>query len=327
MIVIYFFTLFILTVYSYTQIDLNLTLLQTSWFLSFQQKMIQLGYFERPTSTVIFVFLLSALSIFYVLFLKRDISLNKVIILIGGICFLGILSYPAFSHDLFNSIFYPRIIFEHGANPYQVTALMFPADTWTRFMHWTHNTYQWGPVYLLLTFPFYLLGFGRFILTLFWFKTMGVLAYIVCCYFVYKIAKKPGLVLFAFNPLIILEGVISGHLDIIMLAFALAGIRYRSLILLFLSIGVKFATVTILPFFFLRSGSLVIILAILGSLTQIYYRADFLPHYFIVPMGIISLYPDRKKLVITTLIISIALLFIRYLPFLYTAHWLAIKLY
>ncbi len=327
MIALYLFTLFVLTVYSYTQIDLNLTLLQTSWFLSFQQNMVKLGYFNRPLSTLIFVVLLFLLSIIYFQFLRHHPTTRQIIILILGICLLGLFSYPAFSHDLFNSIFYPRIIFEHGANPYQVTALMFPADTWTRFMQWTHNTYPWGPVYLLLTFPFYLLGFGKFILTLFWFKTMGVIAYLVCCYFVYKIAKKPGLVLFAFNPLIILEGVISGHLDIIMLAFALAAIRYRSLILLALSIGVKFATVALLPFFFFQRGSLVIILAILGSLIQIYYRADFLPHYFIVPMGIISLYPNRKRLVVATIIISIALLFIRYLPFLYTGQWLAIKLY
>ncbi|MBI3559146.1 hypothetical protein HY085_02005 [Candidatus Gottesmanbacteria bacterium] len=335
-IILYFLLLLGLGVYSYSQIDLNLTLLQMPWFLGFQQIMIQLGYFNRPLSTAIFLIITLLLFVFYILFLKNPPK--KYIFLIGGIVLLGLFSYPAFSHDLFNSMFYPRIIFEHNANPYQVTALMYPEDLWTRFMHWTHNTYQWGPVYLILTVPFYLLGLGKFVLTLFWFKLMSVLIYLGCSYFVYRLAKTRGLVLFAFNPLIIIEGIITGHLDLVMLFFALMAIYFlskeeniKSYIFLLLSIGIKFATVLFLPVFvFWKRISekqrmiALISLAYFGAMIQLYFR-DLLPHYFIVPLGVAALYPKNRFNVGLLLLLSFVLLLIRYLPFLYSGQWPNIK--
>lgn len=342
MIILYLLSLLGLAIYSYSQIDLNLTLLQTPWFLSFQNSMIQLGYFQRPLSTTIFIILLFLLSsIFYLLSSaakKGKLTNRQIFAVIIGVSVLGLLSYPAFSHDLFNSIFYPRIILDHQANPYQVTALMFPADTWTRFMQWTHNTYQWGPVYLLLTIPFYILGFHKFVLTLFWFKTMGVLAYLGTCFLVNKIARKPGLLLFALNPLIIIEGVVTGHLDLIMLFFAVLGVYLLikkkpllSVSSLIVSVGVKFATILLLPLVLVwgkitdrQKMVSLLTLAFLGALWQAVYR-EFLPHYFIVPFGLTSLYPENSLLQKIVLLLSVVMLLVRYIPFLYYGQWFTIR--
>ena len=84
--------LFGLGVYSYSQIDLNLTLLQTSWFLGFKNQMIQLGYFNRPLSTGIFILITLLLFIFLHLFCiqSRKISLKKLLIGFFGIGILGL---------------------------------------------------------------------------------------------------------------------------------------------------------------------------------------------------------------------------------------------
>ncbi len=328
------------TVYSYSQIDLNLTLLQNSWFLAFQHDMIQLGYFQRPLSTAIFVFLLILSFLFYLLFIRRAGRLNKksVLILLGALAILGLISYPAFSHDFFNYIFDARILVYHHANPYASTALMFPGDTWIRFMQWTHRTYPYGPLFLPLSALFYLPGLGKFILTFFWFKGLMVAAYLGSAYLIARLSGTKGLLLFALNPLVIIEAVISSHLDIVMLFFSLLafyllvrGIKFWSYLNLLISIGIKYATVTFLPvwLFWTRFTEkqriyYLIALAYLGVLAQIASR-EILPHYFLVPIGFSALLPQSRRLWAATIILSLALLLARYLPFLYSGQWLTLK--
>lgn len=342
MIILYLLTLFALGIYSYSQIDLNLTLFQSPWFLFFKQQMISLGYFDRPFSTGIFIFFVFLLSAFYYLFFlqarKNTLTKKNLYILIGGIAILGLFSYPAFSHDIFNYIFDARIFAFHHANPYTSTALMFPSDTWTRFMNWTHRTYPYGPTFLLLTIPFYLLGFNKFILTLFLFKALGVAAYLGCTYILYRLGKTKAAILFALNPLIIVEAVISSHLDVIMLFFALWAYlllvqnkKSSSLLALVMSIGIKFATVLFLPFFLwpklsLRFGLIGIILAAyLGTLLQIGTH-ELLPHYLILPLGFSAL-SENRYLIWLGIILSLVLLIFRYYNFLFTGTWVTINLF
>jgi len=49
---------FIFTLYSYSQIDLNLTLFSNHFYQAFQQQMIKLGYFNRPLSASIYLILI-----------------------------------------------------------------------------------------------------------------------------------------------------------------------------------------------------------------------------------------------------------------------------
>ncbi len=185
--------------------------------------MITLGYFNRPLSAFLYLFLGLSFFIFYLLFLKqvesKKLTKKKIWLLIIGIFLILLCSYPAFSHDLFNYIFDVRILLFHKANPWTHTALDFPNDLWTRFMHWTHRTYPYGPFWLLASLLPYLAGFGRFVLTFFNFKLGLALSYLGSCFFIYKIVDKKSLsalVFFAFNPLIIIESLISPHLDIFM---------------------------------------------------------------------------------------------------------------
>ncbi|MCL4390465.1 hypothetical protein M1345_03705 [Patescibacteria group bacterium] len=195
----YLLVLAVLGVYSYSQIDLNLTLLQTPWFLSFQHLMIQLGYFNRLLSTAIFAGLLLLLFLFYLLLLRQKPNL---FILVAGVVVLTLFAYPAFSHDFFNYLFDARIVTHYGQNPYFFKALDFPTDTWTRFMQWTHRTYPYGPIWLALTVPLSYLGFGKFILTVFNFKIMFAAAYVGSVVLIKKLSGVKNALFFAANPLV-----------------------------------------------------------------------------------------------------------------------------
>lgn len=338
MIPLYFLLLLLLGIYSYSQIDLNLTLLQQSWFLAFQNQMIQLGYFNRPISTVIFTVLTLLLFVFYFLwvFKSERISIKKLMVAVLGIGILGVLSYPSFSHDIFNYIFDARIAVFHKANPYTSTALMFPQDTWTRFMNWTHRTYPYGPAFLPISIVLYVFGFNKFVFTLLIFKAAIVSAYLGSSYLIYKTAGKKALAIFAFNPLIIYEMVIASHLDGLMLFFAVLGYYFLiqrktlgSIISLLISIGIKYVTVLFLPIFYFpkismeRKLKFLIVAGYLGAIIQVGSR-ELLPHYFIVPLGFAALLPEKKTLFWLGMFLSVILILVRYLPFLYFGQWLPI---
>jgi len=59
--------IFGLTVYSYSQVDLNLTLSTNAFYQKLQQPLLILGYFNRPVSTQILVVLLTGLFLVYFL--------------------------------------------------------------------------------------------------------------------------------------------------------------------------------------------------------------------------------------------------------------------
>lgn len=343
--VLYFIILIFLTIYSYTQVDLNLTISSIPLFQSFQKPLINLGFFNRPLSSLFFLIITSFLFLiygYYLLRLKKDTLMQSkiwwVIIISSAILFF---SYPAFSHDFFNYLFDARIVTKYFANPYFQKALDYPLDPWIRFMHWTHRTYPYGPLWLLITLPFSFLGFGKFVVTMFLFKFMFVLFYLGNCYLIDKLAqeinhdqKKFALVFFALNPLILIESLVSPHNESVMLFFLLLSLYYlflykRKILSLFFfifSIGIKFITAIILPLFFIDKFrkmdyqwfiKFTFWLLLIPILIEIYYREAY-PWYFMLIIPIASLINGMNLLLI--IFLSLGLL-LRYLPYLYFGEY------
>ncbi len=344
MIFLYFLTLLSWVVYSYSQIDLNITLLQLPWFLSFQHQMIQLGYFDRPLSTAIFLVLLAFSYILYFLLVVRKNSLKTLLIITGVIAFTCLLAYPAFSYDIFNYMFDARIVTFYHQNPWTHKALDFPADLWTRFMHWTHRNYPYGPSWIAITLLPSFLGLGKFIPTLLLFKLLFIASYLASTYLIYRILKRTnpvkaikGTMLFAANPLIIIESLLSPHNESLTLSFLLLGIYlmllkrgFGSLVSTALSAGIKYSTAPLL----LLDGYLVwtkrkiewserilvyIVIMVLVTMGVIYFREAY-PWYLIPIVGLAALLPDFSKLQFGVAVLSIAFL-LRYAPFLYVGDY------
>ena len=252
MIAPYAVVLFVLTVYSYALIDPNLSLMSNKYWVLFRDPMVQFGYYQRANSFYVYIMLLFVLYVFHIAFLRLSKKYNPLVLggVIGGVL---LFSYPFLSHDLFNYIFDAKILTFYGQNPYLHKALDYPDDQWLRFMHWTHRSYPYGPFFLVLTLIPSYLAMGKFILNFFFFKALFIGFYILAVYVLAKQDKKSAIE-FATHPLVLIEGIVSTHNDLIAVSLALIGFYYLNKkqnvlgrILFILSVLIKYTTLP-LPF-------------------------------------------------------------------------------
>lgn len=346
LIVTYICSLLMLVVYSYTQVDLNLTLSSNTTYLYIQKILTHVGYFDRPLSTILFTGILGLLFLHYVGFLylasKKKLSQKNIIIIITlsvGILFF---TYPGFSHDVFNYIFDARIIAKYGLNPYQYKALDFPDDTWIRFMHWTHRTYPYGPLWVLITLPFYFMGLGKFVLTLVSFKILFTLSYIGSIILLYKTLLKKkkehaqyAIIWFGLNPLVLIESLVSPHNEIVVLFFVLLSLYFvnnkrigKSIISMIVSGAIKFLSWIYIPFLLLirkkpESFEMYIkwmIIATMVVLTPVIYTRELYPWYLLPIVGLGSLL--TKSPILKSMVIGITVgALLRYIPYLYMGDY------
>ena len=343
----YIAALIFLFLYSFTQVDLGLTLTEASWWQNFQNFFQRIGYFQRPLSTYFYISIVLLLFAFYIVFIslvkKKKISIKTTWGLIIFISLLFTFSYNAFSYDLFNYMFDARVITNYHQNPYLHKALDYPGDPMLSFMHWTHRTYPYGPVWLFLTVPFSFIGGNFFLLTFFMFKAVVSLSYLGTAYFISKILKKvkaenalPGLVFFALNPLVIIEGLVSAHNDMAMIFFSVLSLylllgskKAFSFITLLASIGIKFATVCLLPayIYYLMKNKIdmekffkILFFSMFIPLIFVTIRTNYQPWYLLYIIPFASLSPKKRFSIGTGTILSFFSL-IQYVPFLYTGNW------
>lgn len=341
----------ILFLYSFTQVDLGLTLTKASVFQGIEKSFQYIGYFNRGLSSVIFVLIVLMLFILYFITLhlvnhrsykRREVW--AIIISVGVILFLA---YNAFSYDLFNYIFDAKIVTFYHQNPYTHGAIDFPHDKMLGFMHWTQRTYPYGPFWLVITVPLSYIGVNYFLLTFYLFKLLALVSFLGVSYFIEKILQKIktvdslfGLVFFALNPLVLVEFLVSAHNDITMMFFAMLSayllIQKRFIwasIFLLISIGIKFATVFLIPpyiiffyFLFYRkrteyplileiAAACMIIPVILATV-----RTNFQPWYLLYILPFASLLSKKFYVAIPTIVITFVSLF-TYLPFLFEGNW------
>jgi len=341
-----------LFLYSFTQVDLGLTLSRISIWQGAQKFFQHIGYFDRPLSAFLYSLILVLLFSFYYLFLrlarKGQVSKKSVIVLSLVTGTILLFAYNAFSYDLFNYIFDAKIVTYYHKNPYEFKALDFPSDPMLSFMHWTHRTLPYGPSWLGFTLPLSYLGFQFFLPTFFLFKALAAVSYIGSVFLVSRISKITkkedqvfNTVFFALNPLIIIEGLVSGHNDILVVFLSLLSIylilskKYvRSFFFLILSAGVKYSTLFLLPVyllfffkrfkknenlnydtFFLLSLIFMIIPVILAS-----FRTNFQPWYLLNIIPFACFLGKKYYISIPIFIISFFSL-LQYLPFLYLGNW------
>lgn len=331
---LYVFFLLCFLIFSYLFIDPNLSYLQNIYS--------GFTFSHRQLTTVLYVSLILVLFVFYFLFLRLDknglFSFKDFRLYLILTILLLFFSYPAtLSFDIFNYITTSKVLFFYRENPYIIMPIEFTKDPLLLFMHAANKTALYGPVWILLTGVPYLLGFGNFILTLFSFKLFISLFYIGTIFIIWKISKNfTTLLLFALNPLIIIETLISGHNDIVMVFFAFSSFYllmkrkiFWAIIFIILSILIKYATLFLLPVFiyiivktvkkaaikwenvFSYSAILMIIAFLLSPIREeIYpwYAIWFLPFAFLIPKNKILLYLSVS--------FSFGLL-LRYVPFMY----------
>lgn len=329
-----------LLLYSYTQVDLNLTL-STANIWQYVQKAFQyIGYYERTYSMLMYLGILGIFYGLYAVTLQRIhagvLTTRSVWRIIFCTSLVLVLSYPAFSYDIFNYMFTAKTVLFYHKNPYEVIPMQFLSiDPWINVMRWIHLPSAYTPAWILVSLPAYFFGFGTFLLILWNFKIIAAMCYLLAVKGIYTILKKVdpdhallGMAVFALNPLIIVESLVSGHNDIVMMAVAIWAmvfyVQKKQLLtawwLLAISIGIKFMTIFLIPsFFFQWSRSIALVGMIVGFVIVILGR-EVLPWYFVWVMPFIALIPGKRTITTIAGAFSLGLL-LRYAPFLYYGHW------
>ena len=347
-------------IFSYAYVDLNLTLSPHPAALWFVGRMQNLGYFHRSLATSIYaVWIVTAFS-FYVLnlwlFYKKKLRENYLKFAVVFSTLILIFAYPFLSSDLFNYIFYSKIILIYHASPYTSRALDFPGDEWLRFMRWVHGYAPYGPLWIAAALIPAFLGFGKFILNLLMFKIFIGSFHLINSYIIFKILKKTGIQnillgtsFYALNPLFLIEGVANAHNDIVLASLLLLSVYFyvhkknaKSFAALFAGILIKYIPILNLPWYIFsllgrkKVNYEIIVFLSLTTLTIFTFifstfaikvpfvtggstQVQFQPWYLFWTLPYIALIPKRYLLILGILVSIGASL--RYLPFLFYGDW------
>ncbi len=327
----------VLFLFSYTQVDLSLTLSRLSIYQTIEKNFQYIGYYKRPIATGMFVSLVAIFFTLYIWALRKKLTFHGLRRIVVATTLILIFSYPAFSYDIFNYMFDAKTVLIYHKIPYFVTPLQFTGvEPWLSFMHWTHIPSIFMPFWIALSLPAYILGFGYFLGILWSFKALIAGSYLVTAYFIWKIllALDPdralhGTALFALNPLVIFETLVSGHYDMVMIAFAMISFylylnkkRLASFVFLAFSASTKIMTIVLVPLFVLgwqRKWSLVATaIGFVGFI--VITKREILPWYLIWFIPWYALLPRMRWLALIGTSASLGFL-LSYAPFFYFGNY------
>ncbi|MDQ6643460.1 MAG: hypothetical protein M3Y76_03345 [Chloroflexota bacterium] len=157
------------------------------------------------------------------------------VITCGALVFglIYVLTPAMLSRDIFVYAGYGRTIMTYHANPYFVTPSAYPLDSITPYDDWRYATSAYGPVWLIVCSIWASLVGSSPLGYVFAFRLFGLAAHLANIWFVAAILKKMGrsprtvtlgMLLYAWNPLALLESSQGGHNDTFMVTLMLLGI-------------------------------------------------------------------------------------------------------
>jgi len=328
LIILYSIFYILISIFSYGFVDTNFPWIPSKFLFN-------LVHYQRPLTTMIHIIVVGVLFGFYGYVLRqvknKKINVNQIwlMILVGVVILL--FSFPSFSYDIFNYIATAKVTYFYKENPYLVMPIEFIGEPMLNFMHAANKIALYPPLWIIITAIPHFLGLGNILLTVFTFKAFVALFYLVLAWLIWRLSEKSAysLAFFALNPLVIIETLVSGHNDVVMMAFALFGFyllfqnrKILSFVSLLISIGIKYATIVLLPLFVLSSRFkkeklitlscwLMLIVFLLSPL-----REEIYSWYFIWIIALAALVPKNKLLWWLVMGFSFGLL-LRYTPFLY----------
>ena len=340
MILLYFIILISLTIFSYGFIDLNLLLTNNTQILTWFAPLRQIVYYERPLAALICFLILLGLTGWYVFALvhseKLFVSWKKIWIVIGTTIVLLVCSFSAFSYDLFNYMATAKVAFTHHENPYVVMPIEIPNEPYLAFTRAANKVALYGPVWIGITALPHALGGGNIWRTIIAFKLVNALVYLFFIFFIYRVTKsKKNVIFFAFNPLILIEVLVSGHNDIVMMLFAMLGVylwnekkKLFGLFFLLFSWCTKVPTLVLAPLLLLKNSSWErVLLYAYGLMSVVFFvlaplREELYPWYAVWLVSIAAFLDVKKHpfLIGWTLCLSCALE-LRHLPYIYMGQY------
>ena len=167
------------------------------------------------------------------------------------------------SQDIFSYAYYARIFAHYGSNPYVAVPRDFPFDPLFEAIFWRDQPSNYGPLWTYMTGLLSLLAANDSALTILSFKALSTAFALASIPMVWLTlgrlspqSRLAGTLLYAWNPLLIVETAGSGHNDAAMAFFLLPAVylyargnRLAGLTSLVLSILIKYVTVVLVPMY------------------------------------------------------------------------------
>lgn len=180
----------------------------------------------------------------------------------------AIFVYPINAIDIFGYIAQSRVLILYHANPMITAPVLYTKDPLIQLLSsFVANPPAYGPFGILITaIPTLFVG-SHLLANLLLLKGFSALFLLGSTYLIYRIAAhiKPEIaisstLIFAWNPYVQLEYIVNSHNDIIMIFFLLLGIfasinnrHVAAFAFILLSSLIKYATLSILPLFFINA--------------------------------------------------------------------------
>ena len=123
--------------------------------------------------------------------------------------------------------------------------------------YWKNTTSVYGPLWNIIAEFLVKFSFGSVTIALFIFKTVSFLVHILNSYLMYKITKsRKYMLLYALNPLVLIELLSNVHNDIYLILFILLALYflvrkkniYFTILFLALSVSIKYSSALLVPF-------------------------------------------------------------------------------
>ncbi len=167
--------------------------------------------------------------------LSSSVNLPLAPVIGFGLLFGSILIwlYPVTATDLFQYVMRARVAVVHQANPLAVAPGQFPGDPLLPFTGvWRNSVSPYGPAWELLAGTVARLGPTTAVAGALAYKVVAFLAYVVCLGVLATARRSAGqqrgdalvVIFFAWNPLVLIQGIGNGHNDLVMLAWLLLGL-------------------------------------------------------------------------------------------------------
>jgi predicted membrane-bound dolichyl-phosphate-mannose-protein mannosyltransferase len=150
-----------------------------------------------------------------------------------------------------------------------------------------------------------------------------------------------GVAFFAMNPIVLIESLVSGHIDIVMVFFSIVSFYFLiskkyifAFLFLLLSIGTKYATVFLFPIYlaivtmqymkekipwrmFMVTAIICLFISVIAASQE---SGNFQPWYLLTLIPFAAMIGESFYVILPVSIITFAAL-LTYLPFLYTGNW------
>jgi hypothetical protein len=189
----------------------------------------------------------------------------QALIFASGAAFLliNILAPVMLSSDVFNYAMYGRVWGVYSADPYNPSPPISPSDPFLPVLGREYLPSYYGPIWTLICGGVTSVGGTHLGLTVLLFRGVGILAALATAVLLWTSLRRSapqnatrGLLLFLWNPLIVMETGLSAHNDAVMLALLLLAVwlhlrgwKVSAVLALVISALIKFLTGMLIPLY------------------------------------------------------------------------------